>query len=123
MSQKQKNQYYYLDLGTHPIVFDLHQTTADELSIEKEYKNLTPEKLLKIVSDFYRAPVPIEQFRQQKDAGNSLTQKWTEEDVNNDKVTRLNLFNFNEAKFTTVHYIEGKIYIQMSYGGRLNIIF
>lgn len=117
MTQKQQNQYYYLDLGSHPIVFRLHQTVADDINIVKEYKNLTPEKLLKIVSDFYRAPVPIEEFRQQQAAGNTLTQKWTEEDVKHDKVRRISLYNFNEPKFSYVYYTGGKIYIQMSYGG------
>ena len=117
MSQKQQNQYYYLDLGSHPIVFRLNQTTGDDLFIEREYKNLTPEKLLKMVSDFYRTPVPIEEFRQQKAARNPLTENLTEEDVKNGKVKRIDLFSFTEAKFSHVYFNKGKIYIQMSYGG------
>ena len=117
MSTKQQNQYYYVNLGDNTVVFRLHQLDAENLSVEIEYKNLTPEKLLKIVSEFYRALVPIEEFRQHKAAGNKLTEKWTEEDVQNGKVKRIDLFSFMKVNFGSFSHHNGKIYVNMSYGG------
>ncbi len=94
LSDELLNEYYYTKLGDAKISFQLNIGEEGEGKYEiREYKNLTPEILLRRIYEFYQEPITLSDFRTQRDIEkNKLTRRWTEKDVENRKVKKIDLF-------------------------------
>lgn len=112
-----KNQYYYLNLGNASITFQSNiDEEGDGIIITREYKDLTPEKLLRIIYDFYQEPISLEEFKDQKKFGNKLTRKWSETDAQTGKIKRLDMFyTKSRPVFDGFSHYNGRNQIQVAY--------